>query len=97
MSSRTLVQCDRCGIEGSSKEIALFDVLLGTKRNGFDYADNNVIPLHPEWKKEWCEKCMDEFGLLKHSIEEPKKEIPTPSLEDMIREIVRSESFKQTT
>lgn len=80
------MKCDRCGDE--SEKIELYDVILGTIKTCSSYSEDKVVPRYPEWKKEWCEKCCDKFHLLKKV--EPEKE-PLPTLEDMVREIVREE------
>ena len=89
MSKKTILKCDRCGTEGKNEETVLFDVILGTTTTSYAYSAIKVVPRYREWKKEWCEKCCDEFHLLKKA--EPQEESPLPTLEDMVREIVREE------
>ena len=86
MSSKMILKCDRCRDE--SEKITLFDVILGTTKIYSPYFSDRVVPRYPEWKKEWCERCCGKFHLLKKV--EPEKE-PLPTLEDIVRDIVREE------
>lgn len=88
-------KCDRCGRENTvdsrttERELNLETIRVGTGQYGYDNAHRGG--------KEWCWKCRIEVG-----IDEPTKRMPEavpldplPTLEDMIRELVREEIQNQ--
>ena len=84
----TTYKCDKCGAEDTTNKIGLVDVgvFTGGYRR-FGSGSGNY-----EYCKEWCYQCR-----LKTGLEQPKKpadapaEVTRPTLEDMVREIVREE------
>ena len=84
----TIFSCDRpgCGhTQEDSTQMWELQVSLSHYPGTFDY---------PTTKKQalWCRKCVEEFGMLpipETSITVPI--IPPPTIEDLVREIVRSE------
>lgn len=99
MSKREIVKCDRCGKEAETledrKALDLHEVILGTSRRSLSVYDRNSVSTyaaHAEWSKDWCVGCRIETGLAvveKQQHKTPLTQVPT--LEDMIREIVRQE------
>ena len=95
---REIAVCDRCGKEAETpdemKELDLHSVILGTERR-FNSYNSTKIPTyaaHALWDKDWCLECRKITGLV--VVQNQKYDTPAasvPSLEDMIREIVRSE------
>ena len=93
MSSKTILKCDRCGVEGIKdigKEFMLYQVVLGTTTT-YAYPATKVVPRYPLWNREWCKKCCDEFHLLKKEPVDEKEKSSLPTLEDMVRKIVKEE------
>lgn len=94
---RTIHICDRCKKQAETKEeldaLALHRVILGT--DVFYYShnrDGEVAKPHPRWEQQWCLACRKETGL--HVVMEKKYNTPeaeVPTLESMVREIVRQE------
>lgn len=86
MSIITIYQCDRCGHEQQTKDqIWQVQVTIGS-----------VGALHSQNKThaaEWCRKCAEAAHLLPdRTHKEAKEELPPPpSLEDLVRQIVREE------
>jgi len=87
----TTYKCDRCGAESIGDDtIDLLSIYLGEGQ----YMSDAV---HRGHRKEWCVKCRIETGIHK-----PEKTLPeikpidsAPTLEEMIREIVREEIQNQ--
>jgi len=85
----TTFKCDRCGAESTGDDtIGLEKVVVGSGRF-YDYSQRG--------ESEWCKKCRIETG-----VEKPDKNTPEiapidplPTLEEMIREIVREEIQNQ--
>lgn len=83
---KTIFTCDRCGREqadSKDKPVQYGDVRVGY---GLGYAETQVVAVL------WCRPCMEEFHLLTSKPlegEEPKA--PQPSLEDILRAIIREE------
>jgi len=93
---REIVVCDRCGAEAESKE-AVEALQLGRIVLGFDtitsaYSGTTVYGGHHMWTKEWCLKCRKELGVVRQHIQEANRTgAAAPTLEDLVREIVRDE------
>lgn len=91
MTTRTIHICDRCKAEQVDNYDGLHTVTLSVKPL-MRYSANSSSNDHSET---WCRKCVDDVGLLRFVPfieEEAKKEPPLPTLEEMIREIVRDEA-----
>jgi hypothetical protein len=96
---REIVVCDRCGKDAESeadkKALDLHSVILGTKLRYASSYERNVVPTyaeHASWEKEWCIECRKKTGLavvMEAKRNDPATQVPT--LEEMIREIVRQE------
>lgn len=91
----TTYKCDRCGRENTvdyhttERELDLETISVGTGKYHYDKSHRGG--------QEWCKKCRIEVG-----IDSPEKAMPEavpldplPTLEDMIREIVREEIQNQ--
>lgn len=98
MSTTVIYKCDRCGKESTNeKEIDLAIVGIGVKREKYSsYPEHNYdLADHCNRETEMCGACRIELGILP-----PKKRsdggmvapVP-PSLEDVIREIIREEIY----
>lgn len=84
MSSKTIISCDRCKKEfGDRKDMKVVSAYVGTYA-GFESAFRSFT-------QDWCHSCLNEFGLPADYKEKPSMPVPGPSLEDMIREIIRQE------
>lgn len=87
MSQKTIYTCDRCKKEGEN--ISLTIVALGIKSTIYGYY-NNEFNL-TGYKKEIgvCDECLIALGIK----QTPKTPAPStqPSLEDIIRDIMREE------
>jgi hypothetical protein len=86
----TTFKCDRCGAESVGDDtIDLLRVAVGVGQYFSDYSQRD--------SSEWCRKCRIETG-----IEQPNKNTPEiipidplPTLEEMVRAIVREEIQNQ--
>ena len=96
MSKITTYKCDKCGKENTDpNELKLTTIGVGTKsiiytsnyrESEFDLYD----PLRREM--EICPDCLSNLGFIRREKTDPKKvEIPYPTLEDVVREIIREE------
>lgn len=86
MSITTIYRCDRCGQEQQTKDqIWQVQVTIGS-----------IGDPHGQNKKhiaDWCRKCAEAARLLPNYLhKEANEELPPPpSLEDLVRQIVREE------
>ena len=92
-----IYECDRCHKKATTKEecdlLALGTIHVGFEKHYSGNGDYNVWSSHAIWSKELCRACRAEIGCLEEKIKEAAKKGTTniPSLEDMVREIVRQE------
>ncbi len=100
MSKRTIERCDRCGKEAEGKEavdaLKLSRIAVGRSISYSSYSGQSVYGASRAWDGEWCQACCVEVGvdnILPEDQDRPKNahELPAPTLEQMIREIVRAE------
>ena len=90
----TTYKCDRCGAEDTTNAIRLQEVTIGipwsTLVEDYSRVGNRGRPV-----VQWCRKCLVETGVIQRHSELdaalPNPLPPPPSLEDMVREIVREE------
>lgn len=91
MSFKVIQTCDRCNRSGSPEEIQLRGIFVRVGTNLHDYGGaqqcNNFCA-------QWCDNCVREVGIWPPSPTSPPPIHPPPTLEDMIREIVREESAR---
>jgi len=100
---REIVVCDRCKKTAESPEerkaLDLHEVILGTSRRYRSQYETGGVQTYaetPEWNKDWCLACRIETGLA--VVMERKNgdnPVAVPTLEDMVREIVRDELPRQ--
>ena len=88
----TTYTCDKCGHSqerpGSPKQ--LWDVGIGIEVVGSSRSYSTSPPLFHA--KIWCRDCVTKAGLLLPSrTDEEKAPTPPPTLEDMIRELIKEE------
>jgi ribosomal protein L40E len=94
---RTIHVCDRCKAEAEGaeavKELQLGRVVFGFDifYSGYESTVNQPSAGHRIWDKQWCRKCREELGILQEEVRKDNPAVPVPSLEDMVREIVRCE------
>ena len=92
-----IYECDRCHKKAITKEerdrLGLGTVNVGFERHYFGGGDDKVFASHQAWSKDLCRACRAEIGCLEDKVRqaEHNKENTVPSLEDMIRKIVRQE------
>lgn len=99
MSRKQVITCDRCSKFAdddnpeSIKALALSTVTVGRRIAYTSYSGNQVYPASKEWTCEWCAACCREVGVFEILAleEKPPQGQAIPTLEDMIREIVRQE------
>ena len=87
----TTYKCDRCGAESVGGDtIKLLSIYLGEGQYMSDAVRRGG-------QKEWCLKCRIETGIHKPEMALPeiKPVDPVPTLEEMIREVVREEIQNQ--
>ena len=93
--SRTITyRCDKCGSESTeAKNLDLKLVAVGIKEDQYSSFSGQTFTLQDGEKrqKEMCQACRRALGI--DYVEKPKTANPPsyPTLEDMIREIVREE------
>lgn len=91
---REILVCDRCGASAeTTKEkeaLGLGHISLGFHADYFSSLGRRVFADHKEWDRDWCRKCRTELNILEEKIRLPDQPQP-PSLEEMIRQIVREE------
>ena len=94
MSRKTIYRCDRCGDVSMTEGILNLEIVaVGVKREHYNsYQPGYTLIDHQLREKEMCKKCREELGI--YDPEPKKAEDPIrafPSLEEMVREIVREE------
>lgn len=84
----TTYTCDRCGESDQDNKIGLEKV--GVFVGKYQHYGKNC-----EYIQEWCQKCLLRTGLQTERNSGPTsitdKILPPPTLEDLVREIVREE------
>ena len=85
MATVTIFKCDRC-----SKEFPNRDTIKCISAGVGDYHGDSAW--FKSWRADWCFECLAQMGLPQKADKTPRSNTPTPpTLEDMIREIVRQE------
>lgn len=82
-----ILKCDRCGATAENDTTFLKHVAVGVNwRYGFQAADRKL-------EAEWCHECLIKTGLRRPQNEAEEKIAPPapPTLEDIVRDIVRDE------
>ena len=84
MSVKTTYTCDRCGHSQETNE-QLWTLTASLNSFLLTYSTTKKSAL-------WCRNCVEQFGLLPIIEKEKNKVIePGPTLEDLLRAIIRSE------
>jgi hypothetical protein len=85
MSTKTTYACDRCKSEFSDRK-AIKCVSAGVG----EYVGSDAW--FKSFRQDWCHGCLNEFGLASTPKEKTTLNPPNPpTLEDVIREIIRHE------
>ncbi len=91
MSTTTIYKCDKCGAEQLNRSqfwtVGVKAYCIDNPYGG-SYEDAGFVSA--AHKMEVCRPCLESFGINVQKREAPPVQ-PTPSLEDLIREIVRQE------
>jgi hypothetical protein len=89
----TIYKCDRCGAESVNKdELKIEGIAVGIK--GYNYTSNRYEVIDPICReKDMCLKCRKELGFAEPKIEKDGSVnlAQYPTLEEMLREIMREE------
>ena len=85
MSHRNLYKCDRCGKEQDNRNFLLSIQLVAGKSTSPDYLSDY------RHTADWCTDCAKEFGFTLTGSGEHIAKNQTPTLEDVIRAIMREE------
>ncbi len=84
----TTYTCDKCGHE-QNHDVQMWDIGITVRekpsKNYSQYANS------PKESALWCRKCTQSLGLLPQKKTDPPTPKPTPTFEDMIREIIQEE------
>lgn len=88
---KTILTCDRC-----KKEVeTLLEVGAGLRNlNYHSFGPGATWHITGQLQEEWCRPCCEEVGFVTASYgkkEDKKGEVPPPTIEDLIREMIRSE------
>lgn len=89
-------ECDRCHKKATTPE-EKEKLALGSIKLGFEtayYSTSQLISIYvpnQKWEREWCRACRTELGILEDKVKHDTPAENIPSLEDMVREIVRQE------
>lgn len=88
MAIETKYICDRC-----KKEQAVSDQMWSISVAYSPYGTNayQSSGQYEQHKQMWCRDCMEANGFFAYPPKEPTADPPPPGLEDLIRELVRSE------
>jgi DNA-directed RNA polymerase subunit RPC12/RpoP len=85
MSTKTTYSCDRCKSEFSDRK-AIKSVSAGVG----EYAGSDAW--FKSFRQDWCHNCLKEFGLpYEHAKAKDIPPSPPPTLDDMLRELIRHE------
>ncbi len=88
-----MVKCDKCGKEGKKDELILHEVMVCVDDKY--YYSSGRHPALREWKVDWCDDCCKSMNILNVPFckeNRPPETPPAPTIEDMVREIVRQEN-----
>ena len=95
---RVIQSCDRCKKEAEGAEaiglLGLSSITIGRKAQYSSYSGNYVSSANQLWEGEWCRDCCKAVGVDLVICEPVVKGAftqPVPTIEEMVREIVREE------
>lgn len=94
------IKCDRCGQSGAYLENGEKPFKINTIRLAIVETGRYSYTLKDDAGRiaDWCEDCCIRTGLMrptKHTVNPPPPSVPEPTLEDMVRDIVRDELSSQ--
>jgi hypothetical protein len=80
----TTYSCDRCG-HSQTTDDQMWGISVHLSHNGTTHV--------PQHKQLWCRKCVEVVGIFppRPSAKKAETRAPTPTLEDMLREMIREE------
>ena len=81
----TVYKCDRCGKEQSVPE-QMWNMEIHCRHLGSQGSCTDKVK-----GALWCRMCVESFGLLPTNPPAPPEQIPKPTVEELIREIIRDE------
>jgi hypothetical protein len=93
---REILVCDRCKTQAETPEeketLGLGQIVIGFEiQYSGAYNSRKVWAANQQWSRDWCRECRAEVGILENENKRPIVSETAPSLEDMIRDIVREE------
>lgn len=100
MARKEVHECDKCHKQATTTEekelLGIGEVIVGFSLHHVGYGSlSRVEPYraHQKWSKDLCRACRAEIGCLEEKIKEKDRanDNNVPTLEDMVREIVRQE------
>jgi len=96
MSQVTTYKCDKCKEESiNSEDLKLTTIGVGVKSTAYGSSyHEKAFSLYDPLRREMevCDSCLEKLGFVHKKVNEYKEmEQPYPTLEDMIREIIREE------
>ena len=99
---REIQTCDRCGESAESdadrKVLGLSKIVIGREATYSSYSGTSVYAAIRPWEGEWCAACCTALGvdgILPPNASRKYEPEKAPTLEDMIREVVRQELPQQ--
>jgi len=88
----TIYTCDRCKAESADNKILdLAIISIGVKDASYGSYSSITLRDCANREVEWCIKCRTETGIEREREETPKPLPKPPTIEEMLREIVREE------
>ena len=90
MATKVIQTCDRCKKTGSPEIVELRGIYLRVSSKPYEeYSQASLVSNH---KAEWCDECVRKVGIWPPAGLPPEQVMsPPPTLEDLIRDIVRQE------
>ena len=90
MASKVILTCDRCGSSWDTSERGkqLLRVILAIQC----YPDSPSISGFVPARAEWCRACAEWANLVPRGVTKEDPSIPPPTLDDLVRAIVREEA-----
>lgn len=83
----TTYTCDKCGREQTESK-QMWEIGISARESTIKF---NKWVATPKESVLWCRSCVVKLGLLPSAENDPPKPVPTPTFEDMLREIIREE------
>jgi len=91
MSTTTIYKCDKCGeVQPNNGQFWTVGIKAQCQGGGYSGDYKTAWYIGDQYKMEVCRACLESFGIYAKKREAQPAQ-PAPSLEDLIREIVRQE------